>query len=84
MTEIDDEEFIHAIFAQMCSGRSIQNRLIEDFHLKHINKDKDIIILSRLDPIIISNGFNTSNLSLKKKKSSRKNTSKKKINQKKK
>ena len=29
MTEINDEEFIHAIFAQMCSGRSMQDRLIE-------------------------------------------------------
>jgi hypothetical protein len=78
MTEINDEEFIHAIFAQMCSGRSMQDRLIEDFDLKQINRDKDIIILSRLDPIIISNGFNTSNLSLKNKKRTRKNTSKKK------
>ena len=78
MTEINDEEFIHAIFAQMCSGRSMQDRLIEDFDLKEINRDKDIIILSRLDPIIISNGFNTSNLSLKNKKRTRKNTSKKK------
>ena len=78
MTEINDEEFIHAIFAQMCSGRSMQDRLLEDFDLKQINRDKDIIILSRLDPIIISNGFNTSNLSLKNKKRTRKNTSKKK------
>lgn len=78
MTEINDEEFIHAIFAQMCSGRSMQDRLIEDFDLKQINRDKDIIILSRLDPIIISNGFNTSNLSLKNKKRTRKKTSKKK------
>jgi hypothetical protein len=56
----------------------MQDRLIEDFDLKQINRDKDIIILSRLDPIIISNGFNTSNLSLKNKKRTRKNTSKKK------
>ena len=78
MTEINDEELIHAIFAQMCSGRSMQDRLLEDFDLKQINRDKDIIILSRLDPIIISNGLNTSNLSLKNKKRPRKNTSKKK------
>lgn len=77
MTEINDEEFIHAIFAQMCSGRSMQDRLLEDFDLKQINRDKDIIILSRLDPIIISNEFNTSNLSFKNKKRIRKNTSKK-------
>ena len=78
MTEINDEEFIHAIFAQTCSGRSMLDRLIEDFDLKQINRDKDIIILSRLDPIIISDGFNTSNHSFKNKKRRRKNTSKKK------
>lgn len=78
MTEINDEEFIHAIFAQMCSGRSMQDRLIEDFDLKQINRDKDIIILSRLEPIIVTNELNRCNLSLKNKKHTIKNRSKKK------
>lgn len=68
MTEINDEEFIHAIFGQICSSRPMQDRLMEDFGISEINKDKDIIILSKINPIFITNEIDTRKLSLKNKK----------------
>ena len=73
----NNEEFIHAIFAQMCSSRPIQERLINDFNLPINNlHTTKMLLVEDLKPIIIEEEIN--NCSLKKKHKIKHNRSQKK------
>ena len=77
MESSNNEEFIHAIFAQMCSSIPIQERLKYDFNLSIDNLHrKEMLIVEDLKPIIIEEEIN--NCSIKKKDKIKKNRSQKK------
>jgi len=73
----NNEEFIHAIFAQMCSSRTIEERLKNDFNLPLNNLQRTkMLLVEDLKPIIIEEEIN--NCSLKKKHKIKHNRSQKK------
>jgi len=76
MESLNNEEFIHAIFAQMCSSRPIQERLKDDFNLPIYNLHRKEMMIEDLKPIIIEEEIN--NCSLKKRDKIKKNRSQKK------
>ena len=54
MSELNkNNEFIHAIFAQLCSIRSIHDRLLEDFNILKIDNYDEIYKLSKIEPILL-------------------------------
>ena len=77
MTEINDEEFIHAIFGQLSSTKCMYDRLQEDFNVKNIKKDGEMLKLCKISPIIVIEELEPSK-SLKKRKKVKKNLSAKK------
>ena len=75
----NNEEFIHAIFAQLCSSIPIKERLIDNFNLPRMSpyliNFSDKILIEDLKPIIIEE--DVTKHSLKKKPKIKKNKSKK-------
>ena len=82
MTQFNkNNEFIHAIFAQLCSIRSIHDRLLEDFNILKIDNSNEIYKLSKIEPILLDKDMKikTKTTSFKKhKRKEKKNNSQKK------
>ena len=75
-----DNEFVHAIFAQLASNRKLVDRLKEDFDIDDSLEDLKEGNIVEIEPITI--GFETKKKLLSKKKSKKKNNNKSKKNKK--
>ena len=77
----NDNQFIHGIFAQLSSIRSIHDRLLQDFNIQKIDNSNEIYKLSKIEPILLDKDMKikTKTISFNKhKRKEKKNNSQKK------